>query len=120
MEVFPMGTQHRKQREKQVYDAMYAPIDAAGTQRCRDVVVLDERGLDAGIVATKEQGSDYSDRHDLGVGEVTLRIVPMVQRFKHVSTNALHCYHVDVHEEGLLKRKFEHRTSSAFFMDLAR
>jgi hypothetical protein len=99
---------------------MPAPTAAAGTQRCRDVVVFNELRLGAGIVTTKNQCGDQRHRHDVGIGKVALRIIVMVQGTKHIGTDAIDGYNVRVQEAGLLKGKREHLNVSAFFMNVAR
>lgn len=76
--------------------------------------------MDRRVVTARVQRGNERNRHNLGVAQMILRIVTVMERVHHVIAYAIDCYNVDVHTEGFLAAKFEHLNSSTFCMDLAR
>jgi len=78
VEGFPIGTEHRKHREKQILDPVHAPSKAARTQWPCNVVMVGEMRLDVGVVSTTKAGRYNGYRHNFRIWEVALWIIAMV------------------------------------------
>jgi len=100
-----MGTEQRSQRQKHVFDALDPPIEATGTQASSEDVVRDKMHLRTHIIAAKKERCYDGDGHNFGVGQVTVRIVTMMQGLQHISTQTIHWYNVAIHEEGLQEER---------------
>lgn len=86
IQLHPVVTEHRKQRQKQVFDAVQAPDKSTRAEHAAHVLVLVEEGTRTRIIAPKEQRGNERDRHNLRVGQVALGIIPVVQCGQGVST----------------------------------
>src|SRR4051794_40831836 len=94
-----------KKHKKHIFDTMQTTIEPAWTQHPSHVALFAQKATGQGIVPTKVQGCDERNRHDLGINEMTLTIISMAQRSKHIRRQAIHCYNLAVHEEVLLSRE---------------
>lgn len=53
-----MVAEHGKQREEQLFDAMYPAIEATGSEHGTHIALFKEKRAGQRVIATKEQGGN--------------------------------------------------------------